>query len=184
MLNKHRFKMFNSITISVFCLMSALFLVRVVFSIFHSDTSGSISNKIAFYVIDPVPQTEEIKIGEVEPNGQNYSYNIEVSNFKNGKTSEVDMDYTMQVVTTTNIPVTYKLYANNNDTDVIGTREIIQDNNGMYFFKYSPQVGSFVHDVQKTDTYTLVINFPSSYRNAAYQDLIETVSITIDVKQV
>jgi len=176
--------MFNGITLSVFGFLISLFLVRTVFSIFHSDAGGTVSNKIAFYVIDPVPQTEEIKIGEVAPNGQNYSYSIDVSNFKDGKTSEVDMDYTMQVVTTTNIPVTYKLYANGGDTDVIGTREIIQDNNGMYFFKYSPQVGSFVHDVQKTDSYTLVINFPSTYNNAAYQDLIETIEVTVDVKQV
>lgn len=183
MLNKQKFKLFNRITISVFCLFLILILMKTVFSVFHSEASGVVSNRIAFYVIDAKPQTQEIKIGELAPNGQDYSYSIEVSNFKDGKISEIDMNYTMQIKTTTNVPVTYKLYANGGDTNVIGNKEIIQDDNGMYFFKYSPQVGNFVHDVQKTDTYTLVINFPDTYNNASYQDLIETIEITVDVKQ-
>ena len=36
----------------------------------------------------------------------------------------------------------------------------------------------------KTDTFTFVVNFPTLYNDAAYQDLIETIEITIDVKQV
>ena len=100
------------------------------------------------------------------------------------KVSEVDLDYTVQIRTTTNIPVSYELYANDDTTNIIGTKQIVQDSNGMYFFNYSPQVGSFTHSVQKTESFTLVINFPSIYNDAAYQDLIETVEVTVDANQV
>ena len=184
MIDKQRFKVFNRITMSVFLIALILLLVRTTYSIFHSDTNGVIANKIAFYVVDTVPQTQEIKIGQVKPDGQDYSYDIEVSNFKDGKVSEVDLDYTVQIITTTNIPVNYELYVNDGDTNVIGNKEIIQDDNGMYFFKYSPQVGSFVHGVSKTDKFTLVVNFPQIYNDAAYQDLIETVEVTVNANQV
>lgn len=184
MLDKQKFKLLSHITLLVFLISISLLLIRTTYSIFHSDTNGVIANKIAFYVIDTKPQTRVIKIGEVKPDGQDYSYDIEVSNFKDEKVSEVDLDYTVQIRTTTNIPVSYELYANDSDTNIIGNKEIIQDNNGMYFFKYSPQVGSFTHDVPKTDKFTLVVNFPEIYNDAAYQDLIETVEVTVDAKQV
>lgn len=183
MLNKQKFTLFNKITLSVFGFFVVLILMTTVFSAFQSDAEGTVSNKIAFYVIDPVPQTQQIKIGELAPDGANFSYSIQVSNFKNGKTSEVDMDYTLRIKTTTNVSVSYKLYANGGDTDVIGTREIIQDDDGMYFYSYNPQVGSFVHGVQKTDTYTLVINFPTTYRSAVFQDLIDVIEVTVDAEQ-
>ena len=183
MLNKRDFKSFNKVTVLVFCIMLTIALASRVYARFHNDIEGTIHNKVAFYVIDPEPQTQEIKIGELAPDGQNFTYDIDVSNFKDSKTSEVDMEYTMQIITTTNVPVTYSLYANGGNTNIIGNRETIQDTDGMYFFKYAPQVGNFVHGVAKTDSFRLVINFPESYKLATYQDLIDTIEITIDARQ-
>lgn len=184
MIDKEKFSLFRNI---IFCLLGiflSFFFIKNVFPFFHSDASGVIANKIAFYVVDPKPQTEEIKIGELKPDGQSFNYDIDVSNFKDNRVSEVDMNYTMEIVTTTNIPVTYSLHKNHDSENVIGTKEIIRDDDDMYFFKFSPQVGSFVHGVSKTDTYTLVINFPVSYNSDYYQNLIDTITISIDAKQV
>lgn len=184
MINKKKFKVFNRFTILVFCILVFLFIIKTSYSFFHSDASGVVANKIAFYVVDSKPQSQTIKIGEVKPDGQDYSYDIEVSNFKNDKVSEVDLDYTVQIITSTNIPVDFKLYSNDGDTNIIGNKEIVEDDSGMYFFKYSPQVGSFTHGIKKTDKFTLVINFPDLYNDALYQDLIESVEVTVDAKQV
>ena len=135
-------------------------------------------------MIDPKKQTQSIKIGEISPDGQDFSYSIEVSNFKDTKVREVNLDYTFEVITTTNIPVTYSLYKDDGDTYIIGNREIIQDSNDMYFFKYQSLAGSFFHDIPRTDKYTLVVNFPQTYNNEKYQDLIDTVQISLDAKQV
>lgn len=184
MLDKYRLKLSGKIGILVCFILISFMGIRFAYSIFHTDSNGSISNKIAFYVLDAQRQTQSIKIGDLSPDGQDFSYDIEVANYLNGKVSEVDLDYTLNIVTTTNIPVSYKLYKNNGNTDVIGNKEIIQDSNMMYFFKYSPQVGSFVHDVTKRDVYTLVVNFPQMYNKEKYQDLIETIEITVDASQV
>jgi len=183
-LNKNDFKNFNKVTILVLCIMLSFVLIGKIYARFHTEIEGEIVNKVAFYVVDPVPQTQQIKIGELEPNGQNFNYDITVSNYKDDKTSEVDMNYTLQLITTTNVPVTYSLYANSGSTNVIGNKEIFQNTDGMYFFRYAPQVGSFVHGVRRTDTYRLVINFPESYKLAMYQDLIDTIEVTVDARQV
>ena len=184
MFDKYRFLISSRIVLIVLGIFGGVILINLTYSLFHTDSNGVIGNRIAFYVVDPKKQTQSIKIGEISPDGQNFSYNIEVSNFKETKVSEVDLDYTFEVVTTTNIPVTYSLYENNGDTNIIGNREIIQDSNGMYFFKYESLAGSFYHDIPKTDKYTLVVNFPQTYNNEKYQDLIDTVQVSVDAKQV
>lgn len=184
MLDKYRLKLSGRVVLLMCLILISFVFIRLTYSIFHTNSDGTVSNKIAFYVVEARTQTQSIKIGNISPDGQDFSYDIEVANYVNGKVSEVDLDYSLNIVTTTNVPVTYKLYKNNGNTDVIGTREIIQDSNLMYFYKYSPQVGSFTHDVVKRDVYTLVVNFPTRYNKEKYQDLIETVEITVDAQQV
>lgn len=184
MFDKYRFKLSFRIVLIVLGIFVSFIFIRFTYSLFHSDSNGVIGNRIAFYVVDPKKQTESIKIGELSPDGQDYTYDIEVSNFKDGKVSEVNLDYTFEVVTTTNIPVTYSLYKDGGDTNIIGNREIIQDSNDMYFFKYESLAGSFIHDAPRTDRYTLVVNFPEMYNNEKYQDLIDTIQISVDAKQV
>ena len=184
MFDKYRFKISFRIVLVVLGIFCCFIFINLTYSLFHSDSNGVIGNKIAFYVIDPKKQTQSIKIGEISPDGQDFSYDIEVSNFNETKVSEVNLDYTFEVITTTNIPVTYSLYRNDGDTNIIGNREIIQDSNDMYFFKYESLTGSFYHDIPRTDKYTLVVNFPQTYNNEKYQDLIDTVQISLDAKQV
>ena len=184
MLNEKDFKNFNKITILVLCIMLSVTLASKIYGRFHTEIDGSINNKVAFYVVNTEPQTQEIKIGELAPNGQNFTYDIEVNNFEDNKITEVDMNYTLEIVTTTNVPVTYALYSNGGSTNVIGNKEVIQDDDGMYFFRFASQTGNFVHGVSKTDRYRLVINFPESYKLAMYQDLIDTIEITVDAKQI
>ncbi len=184
MIDKKKFRRFYKTAVLVLLIFLVLCLLKFSYSIFHSDANGNVANKIAFYIVDAKSQTQTIKVGEVSPDGQDYEYKIDISNFKNGKTSEVDMQYTMNIRTTTNIPVDYELYFGNDTTNIIGTKDVVRDTNDMYFFNFSSHAGNFVHGVAKTDTFTFVVNFPTLYNDAAYQDLIETIEITIDVKQV
>ncbi len=184
MIDKERFSLFGKGVIFVVGIFLSLFLIKQVYGIFHTDASGIAANKIAFYVVNAKPQTQQIKIGEIAPDGQSYRYSVEINNFKDNKVSEVDMEYTMNIRTTTNIPVNYELYLGNDTTNIIGTKEIVQDANGMYFFKFSSHAGNFVHGVEKTDRFTFVVSFPNTYNDAAYQDLIETIEITVDARQV
>ena len=70
MIDKEKFSIFRNMIFCLFGIFLSFFFIKNVFPFFHSDASGTIANKIAFYVVDPVPQTEEIKIGELQPDGQ------------------------------------------------------------------------------------------------------------------
>lgn len=184
MLDKYRFKLSGHVVLLICLILFSFMFIRLTYSVFHTDSNGTVSNKIAFYVLEARTQTQSIKIGNLSPDGQDFSYDIEVANYTSGKVSEVDLEYSLIIVTTTNIPVTYKLYKNDGTTNIIGTKEIIQDSNMMYFFRYSPQVGSFTHGSVERDKYTLVVNFPASFNKEKYQDLIEAIEITVDANQV
>lgn len=183
MIDKKKFKTSMTITLIIIVILILLSLIRLSFSIFHTDSSGTVVNHIAFYTVEPTRQTQTLKMFEISPDNHEYIYTIDVSNFKNGKTSEVDLSGTLQIKTTTNIPVEYKLYLGDNPTNIIGNKETIQDEDDTYFFKYSSQNVTFTHNVQKTYNYKLSVKFPNTYNSEEYQDLLDTIEITIDVKQ-
>ena len=183
MIDKRKFRQLNRLTISIVAILLILLLIRVVYSAYQTDGEGKAISEIAFYVVNSSVQTQNLQMFDLEPSDEDYTYDISVSNFENNKTSDVDMQYNLEITTTTNIPVTYKLYLNGGPEDIIGTKEIISDNNGTYFFKFTPSSQTFTHGVQKTDNYQLVVNFPSQYNSEEYQDLIENVEIKVDAKQ-
>lgn len=184
MINKKRFNVLNRITLTVMGILVLLLLTRTVFTSFYTDSNGTVVNHIAFYVLDSHKQTETLKMFDIKPDSNDYTYEIDVSNFKNGKVSEVDLNVNLSIRTTTNLPVSYALYLEDDNTNILGDREVIQDSNNVYYFKYNPPGFTFTHGVQKTNHYRLTLNFPSSYNNEAYQDLIDSIEITLNANQV
>ena len=53
----------------------------------------------------------------------------------------------------------------------------------MYFFRFQTPAQNFQQTVEKTDHYQLVVTFPSSYNEEAYQDLIDSVEVVINAQQ-
>ena len=182
MIDKKKFIKFNRITIVLVLIFILLILGRT-FSSFQTDGKGKANLDIAFYVLDTKTQSEDIKMFEIAPDGQDYVYSINVSNFKNNKTSEVDLEYELTLVTTTNLPVKYEIYLSDSTDNIITSKEIYQDEDGMYFYKFHTPKKNFTHDVKQTDNYKLVVNFPEQYKSSEYQDLLESATIYIDSKQ-
>ena len=125
-----------------------------------------------------------IKFTKMEGIGNDYVYNIDVYNYKDDLVSETDLEYDFTLVTTTNLPIDYKIYYGDNLDNIITSKEIFQDEDGMYFYKFKTSKKNFVHDVSRKDSYKLVLNFPSKYKNYKYQGLIEGMTIYLDSKQV
>lgn len=182
MIDKKKFIKFNRITI-VLILIFILLILGKTFSAFQTDGSGKAIADIAFYVLDTKTQSEDIKMFEISPDGKDYIYNISVSNFKGNKTSEVDLEYEFTLVTTTNLPVEYAIYLSDGTDNIITSKEIYQDEDGMYFYKFHTPKQNFTHDVKRTDNYKLVVNFPEKYKSSEYQNLLESATIYIDSKQ-
>jgi hypothetical protein len=183
MINKEKFAFFNRITLLVIGILLLMLLIKVVYGGFHTDSSGSVVNPVAFYVLSAGSQTGNIKMFELKPDDQDYEYDFTVSNFKDSKVSDVDMEYDLEIITTTNLPVSYKLYLESQD-NIITSQETFQDNDSMYFTRYKTPKETFSKNVQKTYTYKLIVNFPSTYSSDVYQDLIDSVQVKITSRQV
>lgn len=183
MIDKKKFLYFNRITVAVIGIFILLSCTRFAFSKFYTNGKGEAISEIAFYTINPGTQTQTLKMFDIKPDGKDYVYDINVSNFQDNNVSEVDMEYHLSLRTTTNIPIEYKIYLNGSTMNEFNQKEVIQDEDGMYFFRFQAPVGNFQKNVEKTDHYQLVVNFPSIYNEETYQDLIESVEVTIDAKQ-
>ena len=99
------------------------------------------------------------------------------------------MEYDLKIRTTTNLPLEYRLYSNQNynDTDalnIITSDEITQDEDGTYFRIIKTNTESFSYKEKKENIYQLVVYFPQKYNTINYQDIIEGIEISVDSKQV
>ena len=112
MIDKRKFRQLSRLTISIVAILLTLLVIRVVYSAYQTDGEGKAISEIAFYVVNSSVQTQNLQMFDLEPSDEDYTYDISVSNFENNKTSDVDMQYNLEITTSTNIPVTYKLYLN------------------------------------------------------------------------
>ena len=183
MLNRAKLKLSLRISFLIICSLILLIVLSKSLGAFESEGEGTAISEIAFYMIDADTETKELKLGKISPDGKEHYYIINVSNYNDSKVSEVDMEYSLSLRTTTNIPVSYKLYLNDNTENIIGTKELVTDNDNMYFYKYNSISSEFNKNVKKNDKYKLVVYFDKEYSDEKYQNLIDSVEITVCAKQ-
>ena len=183
MINKKKFLSINRITITLVIIFILLVLLKSTYASFETNSNGEALSKVAFYILNTKTETENLKISNIKPDGKDNNYLITVSNFNDTKVSDVDLEYSLEIRTTTNIPVTYKLYLNDSTDNIMSTKELVKDTDNTYFYKYKSILQSFTHQVKRTDTYKLVINFPSNYNDEVYQSMIDDVEISVNARQ-
>ena len=160
-------------------------IIRFTFSRFQSDVNAVATMDAAFYIVNENYQSMNINLGAIEPRAQKYEYNFSVSNFEGSKRAEVNLEYDLVIVTTTNLPLEYELFMNgNNTTNVITSDVTLQDNYGTYFRTLKTNTQTFLYTSDMTNTYKLKIYFPPSYRDIKYQDVIEGIEIQVDSRQI
>ncbi len=184
MIDKRKFWSVNRITLLLLFLFFLLFFVSFTFSRYESNVEGKVVSNIAFYLLEAGTYTEDLEMFEIVPDGNNYIFEVEVSNYKDDVRSDVDLSYQLSLVTTTNLPINYEIYLNDGAQNTITSKEVFQDEDMMYFFRFLTSERNFSKDSDLTDHYQIVINFPKEYNEEAYQDLIDSVQIVIDSKQV
>lgn len=138
----------------------------------------------AFYLMKEDYQSLSIRLSALEPRNEAYEYTFSVSNNDGEKITETTLEYDLRIVTTTNIqPLTYELYLNEG-TENIFVEDIIQpDEYGTYFRTFTTPKETFEHSKKQTNIYTLVVKFPITYKQPIYQDLIESIEIQINSRQ-
>ena len=155
---------------------------------YESETSVSASPTLAFFIVDVTTASGQIKLDSMIPSTTPYTYTFQVSNFKNNRRANVDLTYSIELITTTNVELEFKIFKGNNmelneiDSDIITT-----DDNGVYYrHLIINDVSVMSHSSNCTDTYTLWVSFPVNKKNnpEAYAGIIDLVDIKISAEQV
>ena len=183
-INKTKFLFFFKY-IAIFLLVVFIInIMEITYSKYSSSANGDAAANIAFFIVDVGTYENTISLKNLEPSNNDYIYKFTVNNFKNNKRTNVKLDYNLEFVTTTNLPLTYKIYKEGTN-NIITSNEIIQDGD-MYFNKLSTnEAGSFSYEENQTEEYTLVVNFPITYNDKPdeYQGLIDSFMIKINSTQ-
>ena len=184
MIDKKRFLAFNRITLLILLIIVIIMIITISFSSYETTANGEVVNDIAFYVLDTTKETENIKIGDILPDGKDYIYHISVQNYRDNQVSEVDLEYNITLVTTTNIPIEYKIYEQGMDNNLLSVKEVFTDSDGMYFNRYKTGAYHFTRETKMIDNYELVLNFPKEFSDEEYQGLIDSIEIIIESTQI
>ncbi|MGN1352301.1 MAG: hypothetical protein ACI4VE_06005 [Clostridia bacterium] len=175
--------------ILVFVLILLIKMISFTYSKYESRANTKPNIIVAFYVLNKDYQSMNLNLDELFPREEPYIYTFSISNTKGQKRCQTDLEYELSIKTTTNLPITYELYKNqnyndDNATSIKKTDEIIQDEDGTYFRIITTETESFSFREDETNIYQLVVHFPQEYNTINYQDIIEGIEITVNSKQI
>lgn len=169
----------------------AVKLFQIAYASYESTAKLNANINKALYIIQEGDMDFNIDLNKIEPSNEPYIYKFSVSNFDGNQHSQVDLEYQIDLRTTTNLPLTYKLYRNENYDDPNATNlfenvQIVQDTDGAWYnLAEGKEKYEFLYTETKTDIYTLVINFPKEYKNKLdYADNLDNIEIEIKSNQI
>ena len=175
----------------VLTLFLAFHLLGKAYSSYHTKAKLNANIERALYIFNQEKMDFNIDFNQIIPSDEPYVYKFSISNFNNIKSSDVDLDYSLSVKTTTNLPITLELYRNqnhddNNAVNILTKKETKQDSDKAWYNIYGPTDKYLMkYNEKTTDIYTLVVNFPKVYANdTTYADNIEYIGVEITSKQV
>lgn len=190
MKEKIRFLLFALILFLVFFL--AKYLLGLAFA--RYEVRAMINSNIdkALYIFEDEKLSFNLEPEGIIPSNDPYVYKFSVSNFNTTKESDVDISYTIQVRTTTNLPITISMYRNELHTAVGATNifnggaQTRQDTDSAWYRLYTTgSAYQMAYTSHVTDIYTMVIDFPATYaNNPVYANSIESIEVTINSQQI
>ena len=189
MIDVKKFIKLNRLTLILIIFIILLIIVPITYSKFQSHAKSNADVKTAFYIIDSNSENKQIILDKMIPQDEPYTYNFIVANNNGEKRCETNMEYTLTITTTTNLPLTYKLYLNEKYTDlnsknIIISEETAPDDDGTYFKTIKTNKLTFSHEKDESNIYQLVVEFPKQYNTTDYQDSVEAIIINVDSRQI
>jgi hypothetical protein len=182
---KFLFLSFGMLFVSVFIIMK----LSDTYAKFASEVKLKSNIDKAIYLINSTKLTFDIDPDRIVPSDKPYQYKFSVSNFSDNKISDIDIDYDITLVSTTNLPINIKLIRNENysssSTNIFNNPIVRKDLGDVFYKEYKTKNKySFLYSAKNTDIYTLVIDFPKEYgRDTTYVSQIENIEITIKSHQ-
>ncbi|MCL2859300.1 MAG: hypothetical protein FWF46_01750 [Oscillospiraceae bacterium] len=157
---------------------------------YESQTSSIGKIDVALYVLNEDTQTMNLCLDQLTPREDPYIYNFSISNFNETNRTDLNIEYTLSIKTTTNLPLIYKLYENQTydaqgAIDIaLGNNTISADSDGTYFRTITAAPEDFGYVENQTNYYQLAIYFPAANNSPDYQNIIESLEIIINSSQI
>lgn len=188
-MNKKLKRLYAKIVILILCFLILMRIVTLVLSKYESEAKSTANVDIAFYLLKEDYKTMTLNLASLFPQNDAYVFTFTIGNQDGEKTAEIDLVYDLTIRTTTNLPLTYELYKNQEYTDtgatnIIKTNTIEKDEYGTYFKIMTTESENLNYKEPKTNTYQLVIHFPENYNTTNYQNIIEALEINVNSHQV
>ena len=129
-MNKKNIRLYQKLVILLICLIIIMRIFTLVLSKYESTTSSNANVDIAFYLLNEDFQTMTLNLASIFPQDEEYVYTFSIGNQDGEKVAEVNLEYELSMRTTTNLPITYELYMNEDYTDSNATN-IIKTNDSL-----------------------------------------------------
>ena len=112
MIDKVKFLKFNRVSILIILFLLLLIVVPFTYSKFFSSAKSDAKVDTAFYILKADYYETNICIDDIAPSDDVYTYDFSVLNNDGKNRVATNMEYTLKIVTTTNLPLSYALYKN------------------------------------------------------------------------
>lgn len=164
-------------------------IISYTFALFESNSNSTANLEIAYYILEEDYQSMNINLGSLLPREEPYIYSFSIANNNGENRLETNMQYDLKIRTTTNLPLQFELYKNeeyetSGSQDIINSTKTELDEYNTYFTTYTTPISYFGYESDEKNVYQLVVYFPSMYNSIDYQDVIENVEIIIESKQI
>lgn len=164
-------------------------LFVLIFAKYESISNSKANVDVAFYLLKDDYKTMTTSLDSLLPQDNAYVYSFSIGNEDGTQKAEVDLEYELAIRTTTNLPLKYELYMNQEyeepgATNIIKENNIILDEQGTYFRNIKTDKINLSYKEATTNLYQLVVYFPKEYNTEEYQDIIELIEITVDAHQI
>lgn len=162
----------------------AISLIRSSVAKYKSTARSNANVDLAFYLFQEQDISQDLRLESILPRSTPYEYTFSVANNDGTDRTETAIHYTIELKTTTNLPLNFKVYNSADMTnDLVETTETTQDSDGTYFKKIKVAGGNFGFMQNEQVTYKIEVEFPEAYNNSKYEGIIEYVQITIKSTQ-
>lgn len=173
--------------VMIMALFTSFKLLGKAFATYQSVLKLNANIDQALYIFGGEKLNFNIDTSKIVPSSVSHKYKFTVSNFNASEHSDIDLEYTMDVRSTTNLPLTIKLFKGDDlSTNLLTTVEEKQDADGAWYRVFNTSdVYTMNYEDDVTDVYTLDILFPASYaEDTTYADAIENIEIVLESKQI
>ena len=189
MFDKKKIKKSLIILALIAIIIIAIILIRRTLARYETTATSDKDVDVAFWIIDDDFKTGKILIKDIYPSNDSFDYTFSVSNFQNeengniNKRAETDLEYGIDLIVTTNLPLEYQV--EKNGVNINTTQTIITDDDGTYYKKILLANTQMTQGVDSTDNYKIKVKFSQDNdTNAEYSDLIEYIKLDLNAKQI